>query len=132
MGLIDDAVSEFTVARKGCIGKRKEIDCLTMIGMLQVMKGDYPTAVDAYLQALASEHATGDVEKAARFELAATYENAGQHGKALSQYMRVQKLDASYRDVTQYVDRLAAIAVPEDDAPTSSARGAAGREVGYL
>src|SRR5262249_40074605 len=31
MGLLDDAIGEFTVAREGCAGEKKEIDCLTMI-----------------------------------------------------------------------------------------------------
>ena len=35
MGLIDDAIGEFDVARQGCVGKKNELDCLTMIGMLQ-------------------------------------------------------------------------------------------------
>ena len=40
MGLIDDAIGEFEVARQGCVGKKKEVDCLTMMAMLQGMKGD--------------------------------------------------------------------------------------------
>ncbi len=119
MGLMDDAISEFTIARKGCIGKKKEIDCLTMAGLLQVMKGDYPMAVDAFLQALTSEHATGEVEKATRFELAAAYEGSGQTGKALTQYLKVQASDPSYREVGAMVDRLSAITVPEEDPPPS-------------
>lgn len=119
MGLMDDAISEFTIARKGCIGKKKEIDCLTMAGLLQVMKGDFPMAIDAFLQALTSEHATGEVEKATRFELAAAYEGSGQAGRALNQYLKVQASDPSYRDVGAIVDRLSAIAVPEDDPPPS-------------
>lgn len=134
MGLIDDAISEFTIARKGCIGKRKEIDCLTMAGMLQVMKGDYPMAVDSFLQALTSEHATGDVERATRFELAAAYEGAGQPGRALAQYIKVQAQDPNYRDVSGTVERLSAVAVPEEDQPVAPKKGptASSRKVGYV
>ncbi|MGV3619656.1 MAG: tetratricopeptide repeat protein, partial [Archangium sp.] len=136
MGLIDDAVGEFSIARKGCIGKRKEIDCLSMIGMLQVSRGDTTAAIDAYLQALASEHAKGDVEKSLRYELGAAYEAANQSGRALAQYLKVQSLDGRYRDVQAHVDRLSAIAAPEEDAPvppkppTGSRPGA--RKVGYV
>lgn len=136
MGLIDDAVGEFSIARKGCIGKRKEIDCLSMIGMLQVSRGDTTAAIDAYLQALASEHAKGDVEKSLRYELGAAYDAASQSGRALAQYLKVQGLDAGYRDVSSHVDRLAAITTPEEDAPvppkppTGSRPGA--RKVGYV
>lgn len=136
MGLIDDAVGEFSIARKGCIGKRKEIDCLSMIGMLQVSRGDTTAAIDAYQQALASEHAKGDVEKSLRYELGAAYEAANQAGRALAQYLKVHGLDPRYRDVTAHVERLSAITVPEEEAPvppkppTGSRPGA--RKVGYV
>jgi tetratricopeptide (TPR) repeat protein len=140
MGLMEDAVSEFTIARKGCVGKRKEVDCLSMIGMLQVMRGDFPPAIDAFLQALTSEHAKEDVEKSLRFDLGGAYEAAGQQGRALSQYLRVQRLDPSYREVADHVERLSAVTSPEDDAPAPPARpgGAGGggkpgvRKVGFV
>jgi pilus assembly protein FimV len=143
MGLIDDAVGEFTIARKGCLGKRKEIDCLSMIGMLQVARGEVVAAIDAYQQGLASDHARGDVEKSLRYELAVAYEAANQAGKALNQFLKVQALDGNYREVASAVERLSAITVPEDDAPPSPkppggggpggapARGGA-RKVGYV
>ncbi len=123
MGLVDDAISEFTIARKGCVGKKKEVDCLTMAGLLQMQKGDFAMAVDAFLQALTSEHATGEVEKATRFELAAAYEGAGHAGRALTQYLKVQASDPDYRDVSTHVDRLSAVATPEDDPPSTSGGG---------
>jgi tetratricopeptide (TPR) repeat protein len=144
MGLIDDAISEFSVARQGCVGKRKEIECLTMMGLLQVMKGDFVGAVDSYMQGLASDQATGDLEKALRFELGAAYEAAQQPGRALAQFLKVEALDPVYRDVGTLVARLQAIAVPEETpppVPISAGKkpgggGPAGapvsRKVGYL
>ena len=139
MGLIDDAVGEFTIARKGCLGKRKEIDCLSMIGMLQVARGEVVAAIDAYQQGLQSEHARGEVEKSLRYELAVAYEAANQAGRALGQYLKVQAIDGHYRETASAVERLSAIAVPEDDAPAppkpptggGPARGGA-RKVGYV
>lgn len=137
MGLIDDAIGEFSIARKGCIGKRKEIDCLSMTGMLQVARGEFAAAIDAYQQGLASEHSRGDVEKSLRYELATAYEASGQNGRALAQFMKVQALDGNYRDVAANVERLSAVAVPEDDAPpppkpAGPPRGGGGRKVGYV
>lgn len=139
MGLIDDAVSEFSIARKGCIGKRKEVDCLSMMGLLQMMKGDFGQAVEAFTLALGTEHAGGDTEKALRYDLASAYEGGGQAGRALSQYLRVQTLDGGFRDVAAHVDRLSAIATPEDDPPAqapagrpSSPGGRPARKVGYV
>ncbi|MFZ5446236.1 MAG: tetratricopeptide repeat protein [Myxococcota bacterium] len=140
MGLIDDAIGEFSIARKGCLGKRKEIDCLSMIGMLQLSRGEVNQAIDAYQQGLQSEHAKGDVEKSLRYELGGAYEAANQAGKALGQYLKVQALDGNYREVAAHVERLSAIAVPEDDAPPpppSKGGGTRGgsspaRKVGYV
>jgi tetratricopeptide (TPR) repeat protein len=141
MGLIDDAIGEFTVARQGCIGKKKEVDCLAMQAALQGMKGDFAAAVEALKTALQSEHATGETEKAVRYELGGAYEQAGEQGKALAQYMKVSDLDASYRDVAAMVERLSQVATPEDDEaavppPRSSPGGKGGkggsRKVGYL
>lgn len=135
MGLTDDAIGEFSIARKGCLGKRKEIDCLSMIAMLEAGRGNFDAAIDASLQALQSEHATGDVEKSLRYELAAAYEGASQAGRALAQYLKVQALDGGYRDVAGNVERLAAVAVPEDDVPPPKppvGRGGGARKVGYV
>ncbi|MDQ3263206.1 MAG: tetratricopeptide repeat protein [Myxococcota bacterium] len=115
MGLLDDAVGEFTVARKGCLGKKKEVDCLTMMGLLQGMQGNHAAAVGSFKEALTSEHAIGEVQKALLFELATASEAAGQPGKALFHYQKVAKLDPKYRDVGTIVARLAAQTSPEDD-----------------
>jgi tetratricopeptide (TPR) repeat protein len=115
MGLTEDAIGEFTVAREGCVGKKKEIDCLTMIAMLQKAKGDLPAAIDSYKRALTSEHAVGDMEKALEFELAVLWEGSATAGKALYHYARVAKLDPQYRDVAKIVSRLSLTAKPEPD-----------------
>jgi hypothetical protein len=112
--------------------------------LLQVMKGDFVGAVDSYMQGLASDQATGDLEKALRFELGAAYEAAQQPGRALAQFLKVEALDPVYRDVGTLVARLQAIAVPEETpppVPISAGKkpgggGPAGapvsRKVGYL
>ena len=136
MGLIDDAVTEFTIARKGCMGKRKELDCLTMIGLLQQLKGDFAQSVDAFAQALRTEHAAGDVEKAIRYDMAAAYEGQGYLGKALGQYLKVQQHDPGFRDVAAHIGRLETLTAPEDDDVPGGRpvpKGSAGaRKVGYI
>jgi pilus assembly protein FimV len=146
MGLLDDAIQMFEVARKGCIGKRKELDCLTMIALLQGMKGDHTRAVDAYRQALVSEHASGPTLIALRYDLGAAYEAAGSPARALHQYLKVAELDADHRDVKRLVARLSKVTEPEDDGPApprggpargepppdGSNAGSRARKVGYL
>lgn len=113
MGLIDDAIGEFNVAREGCLGKKKEIDCLSMIGLLALQKGDGAEAVSAFQEALANEFAKGEAAKGILYELAVAHEAAGSPGKALFCFQQVAQQDASFRDVTAQVDRLAGQTSPE-------------------
>jgi tetratricopeptide (TPR) repeat protein len=143
MGLVEDAIAMFEVARKGCIGKRKELDCLTMIALLEGMRGDWGKAVDAYRQALASEHAVGPTLIALRYDLGAAYESAGAPGRALHQYLKVAEQDPDHRDVKRLVAKLSSVTEPEDDGPSppragpsatpdGTNAGSRSRKVGYL
>ncbi|QSQ23870.1 tetratricopeptide repeat protein [Pyxidicoccus parkwayensis] len=125
MGLLDDALHEFDVARQGCVGTKRELDCLTMMGMLQLLRGDAAAAVEVFREGLSSAQATAEQSKALGFELAAAYEALGEAGKALYHYQRVSSVDAKYRDVASQISRLAASAEPEDDPlPTHAGNGA--------
>ncbi len=125
MGLIDDAIGEFAVARKGCLGQKKEIDCLTMTGLLQRVKGDFAAAVEAFRTALASPLVSPETGKALRYELAMAHEAAGHLGRALFQFLRVQEADPKYRDVARNVARLAGQTSPEEDSAETEALAAA-------
>jgi pilus assembly protein FimV len=125
MGLLDDAVQVFEVARQGCQGRPKELDCLTMIGMLQGMRGDWGKAVSAYREALGTAHAA-EREMSLRYDLAQAYESAGAPGKALSEYLAVQRAEPNHRDVVARVERLAATVSPE---PNGSSRPVASRPI---
>lgn len=125
MGLLDDALHEFDVARQGSAGGKRELDCITMMGMLQLLRGDASAAVEAFREGLGNPHATGEAAKALGFELAAAYEAQGEAGKALFHYQRVAAMDGKYRDVAGHVSRLAASVAPvEDPLPTPSGNGA--------
>ena len=124
MGLLDDAVQVFEVARRGSQGQPKEVDCLTMIGLLQGMRGDAPQAVAAFRDALVSPHAAPR-EVSLRYELGLAHEAAGALGKALGQYLAVQRAEPAHRDVADRVRRLSATVRPEEDGPARA--GAAGR-----
>ncbi|WP_342375739.1 tetratricopeptide repeat protein [Myxococcus stipitatus] len=115
MGLLDDALHEFEVARQGCTGTKRELDCVTMMGMLHLLRGDAGAAVETFREGLASPHASGEAAKALGFELAVAWEAHGEPGKALHHYQRVAAMDAKYRDVGAQVSRLAASTQPEED-----------------
>jgi tetratricopeptide (TPR) repeat protein len=114
MGLLEDALQVFEVARQACQGQPKEVDCLTMIGLLQAMRGDPQGSVSAFRDALASPHA-GAREISLRYELGLAHEAAGAVGKALGQYLAVQKAEPGHRDVADRVRRLSATVRPEED-----------------
>jgi tetratricopeptide (TPR) repeat protein len=146
MGLLDDAVQVFEVARQASQGQPKEVDCLTMLGLLQGMRGDPQKSVTAFRDALASPHA-GAREVSLRYELGLAHEGAGAPGKALGQYLVVQKAEPGHRDVADRVRRLSATVRPEEDvrpapaagrpsptrpSPPDSSPTAKTRKVGYL
>jgi hypothetical protein len=60
-----------------------------------------------------------------RYELGVAHEAAGAMGKALGQYLAVQKAEPAHRDVADRVRRLSATVRPEEDGPARPA--AAGR-----
>jgi pilus assembly protein FimV len=115
MGLIDDAIGEFNVALQGCRGKKKELDCLTMVGLLQGQKGDHTASIEAFKAALSTEYASGETGKALEFELGAAWEAMGNLGKALYRYNRVAKVDPKFRDAGAIAERLSASTGEEED-----------------
>ncbi|HYV43873.1 MAG TPA: tetratricopeptide repeat protein [Myxococcaceae bacterium] len=118
MGLLDDAIGEMVMAQKGCLGKKKEVDCLMMAGVLYGMKGDHANAVERFKEGLSSEHAQPPSEsfKALAYDLAAAYEALGKPGKALFWFQKIAKAEPKYRDVAAAVSRLSGSAKPEEDA----------------
>lgn len=146
MGLIEDAVSEFAIARQGCTGKKKELDCLTMIALLHQSQGQGAMAVKTFREALSHPHSVGETAKSLQYELGSALESMGDLGKALYHFQKVASLDANYRDVAACVDRLAALTEAEEDPvsaradarpmeePTSPMTQAGGksRKVGYV
>jgi len=143
MGLLDDAIHEFETALRGN-DRKKEVDCLSMIGICQVAKGAPREAIQAYRRALSSEHVTKDAAKALHYDLGAAYEAAGDGQAALWFLQKVNKLDPAFRDVARRVQALgggpgAAPAEPEPRRPTpvpgrAPPRPAAGakKNIGYL
>ena len=97
MGLLDDAVHEFEVALDGNDRKR-EVDCLSMIGLCRAEKGDAAGAVEAFRRALGSDHLTKDAAKAIHYELAVAYEGTGDREAALYYFQRAAKADPGFRD----------------------------------
>jgi tetratricopeptide (TPR) repeat protein len=122
MGLLDDAIQEFETALAGN-DRRKEVDCLSMIGLCLMAKGSAREAVEAYRRALASDHLTKDAAKAIHYDLATAHEAAGDREAALYYFQRVIKADPAFRDAAKHA---AALGGGPGRAPPDEARPAAG------
>ena len=102
MGLLDDAIHEFETALGGN-DRRKEVDCLSMIGLCRAAKGESAEAIAAYRRALRSPQIGADAAKAIEYELASAYEAAGEREVALWLLQKVVKADAAFRDAAKRV-----------------------------
>jgi tetratricopeptide (TPR) repeat protein len=120
MALLDDAVHEFEVALQGA-DKRRAIDCLSMIGLCRMAKGEHREAIRAFRRALASDALTKEAARAVQYELGAAHEAAGEAEVGLWFLQRVAKLDPAFRDVA---DRIRALGGGPGRAPADASRGA--------
>ena len=120
MALLDDAVHEFEVALQGA-DKRRAIDCLSMIGLCRMAKGDHREAIRAFRRALASDALTKEAARAVQYELGAAHEAAGEAEVGLWFLQRVAKLDPAFRDVA---DRIRALGGGPGRPPADASRGA--------
>ena len=130
------------MARQGCQGLPKEVDCLTMMGLCHIEKGDAAGAVQDYQRALRSDYLTPEAGRAVHYEIAGAYEKMGDPEVALYYLHKVMKADAGYRDVKSMTARLGggpgrppagveAPRPPKDEAPAAGANGPK-KNIGYL
>jgi tetratricopeptide (TPR) repeat protein len=103
MGLLDDAVREFETAARD---PKRECICRSMIGMIQIERGNINEAIDALMRGLNAKVRTQDQEVVLMFEIGACYEQKKMNPKALEFYQKVLSKDPNYRDVQERVRRL--------------------------
>lgn len=119
MGLFDDAVHEFDLARAN---PAKESTALTMMGICNSRKGDFAAAVEIFKQGLAAPKRTPREELSLYFELGMAYESLQDKSEALFYYHKVFKKDPSFREVERRIQALenpastaGDVAAPEQD-----------------
>lgn len=105
MGLLDEAIREFEVALGGR-GARRVIDCLTMVGVCRIEKGQLREAMASFEQALQTPGLTIEASKEAHYQIGFCLEKLGDKREALSHYARVFKADQTFRDVRARVATL--------------------------
>jgi tetratricopeptide (TPR) repeat protein len=103
MGLLEDAVREFEVAARDA---KRECVCRSMIGMIQIERGNINEAIDAFMRGLKAKMRTPDQETVLEFEVAACYETKRMTAKALEFYQKAARRDPGYRDVQDRIRKL--------------------------
>jgi tetratricopeptide (TPR) repeat protein len=121
MALFDDAIREFETAARD---PKRTCNCQSMIGMIQLERGNINEAIEAFLGGLKAPDATKEQEAALCYEIGAAYEVKRMSKQALEHFQRVARLIPGFRDVQERVRRLTklepkqsvrAVAVGADD-----------------
>ncbi len=98
MGLLDDAIGEFTLTPEG---EPKYVQGRYMLGLCYMEKGEYENAIEELQNALNSSERAGEDEASRigiHYDLGLAYQGAGNAGNALSEFQKVQSLNPEYRD----------------------------------
>ena len=103
MGLIDDAIKEFQIARKV---DEKNIPTLSMLGACYLDKKLYSLAVDAFRAALENMDSEDEAYWGTKYDLAVAYEANGDLKNALDIYIEIYGWDSKFRDVDKKVNTL--------------------------
>jgi tetratricopeptide (TPR) repeat protein len=103
MALLDDAMREFETAARD--GKRACV-CHSMIGMIQLERGDLNEAIESFLRALQAPVRTKEQEASLSYEIGAAYEAMKLNKQALDYFQRAARLVPSFRDVQDRVRKL--------------------------
>ena len=104
MLLLDDAIREFDLA---ALDPKRECVCRSMIGMIQLERGNINEAIEAFLQGLNASIKDPSQETVLCYEIGAAYEAKKMNKDALSYYQKAMRRDPNYRDVQERVRRLA-------------------------
>ena len=121
MALIDDAIREFETAARD---PRRTSVCQSMIGTIQLERGNLNEAIDAFIRGLQAPDHTKEQEASLCYEIGAAYEVKRMTKQALEHFQRAARLAPGFRDVQERIRRLTktepkqpvrAVAVGADD-----------------
>ncbi|HRG99121.1 MAG TPA: tetratricopeptide repeat protein, partial [Polyangiaceae bacterium] len=103
MGLIDDAIREFDTASRD---QEMECVCQSMIGSLELARGNMTEAVEAFLRGLNAPVKEPQQETLLLYELGNAYEAKKMPREALAYFQKVVRKDPRYRDVAERITHL--------------------------
>ena len=103
MGLLPEAIREFQVSSRN---PELFVECCSMIGVCFMEQGMWTQAAEWYEKALGAPNLAPEAELALRYDLAASFESAGELERAVDVYQEVVALNPGYRDVSSRLDVL--------------------------
>lgn len=103
MGLLPEAIREFQVASRN---PELFVECCSMIGVCYMEQGMWSQAAEWYEKALGAPNLQPEAELALRYDLASSFESAGEVARAVDVYQEVVALNPGYRDVSSRLDAL--------------------------
>jgi tetratricopeptide (TPR) repeat protein len=121
MALLDDAIREFDTASRD---PKRTCVCQSMIGTIQIERGNLNEAIDAFIRGLQAPDRTKEQEAALCYEIGAAYEVKRMSKQALEHFQRAARLVPQFRDLQERIRRLTkpetkqpprAVAVGADD-----------------
>ncbi len=112
MGLIDEASEEFSIASQD---PQRLMDCITMIGLCCIQKGDYEKALNELERGLAIKGRTDEEYIGLRYEIAKVYEHLGDTEKAVQELLAIHEINAGYRDVARKLESLGVTRLRQTD-----------------
>ncbi len=114
--LYDEAIKEFKLTIKD---PALEFDSYVRLGMCYMAKGDPNEAISYYIKGLKVEGVSEVEKKGLMYELALSYEVAGQREEAHELFKNVYNMDNDFRDVSEKIQEFSAkgseSSVPLDD-----------------
>jgi tetratricopeptide (TPR) repeat protein len=129
MGLVDDAISEFTIAAQD---PDKKASALSLIGLCYVEKGQYSEAINRFKDALHGPGISDHEATGVFYEMGQTYELLNDLAEALFYYRKVQKRDANFRDVDAKIKALKKPGGGEDDPDGSTKPPRSKSKISYM
>ncbi len=103
MGLLDDAIKEFQIAKNS---PDLKVNVMSMLGVCYMEKQLYSLAIDAYKEALKHMSKQDESYWGTRFELATAYEKNGDLKAALEIFVEIYGWDSKFREVDKKVNNL--------------------------
>lgn len=122
MGLVDDAIKEFQVAKKD---PRHYVRAMNMLGICYMEKDLFQLAVEAFKATIDKIDASDEASyTGVKYDLALAYEKSSEFRKAMEIYSEIYSRDAAFREVSSKIDYLKALLSKSESAAKPEERKA--------